>query len=320
MKSFFSTHRVERPLLVVLLLAIGGGLYYTEWYHRQTLATSTIHEQAKDSSTIQALAPRPKSSRRFVRTPERWNANNKHWKKKSYKPYPKSRSVQRPTQRFSFDPNSLSVDSFELLGCPHWLAKRIDKYRQKGGHFRKTEDLAKIYGFPPELYEDVKAYIVLPAAPAKKITRTTSSQNKLEKPARVIDINSATAEEFKTLRGIGTAYARRIIRYREKLGGFYALNQLQEVYGVSDSLYAQIQPFLVCAPTKIQRLNINTADLKTLGQHPYISWEQARSIIDYRREEGDIPQLEWLKILPHWEGESFRKARLYLSTEELAKP
>lgn len=101
-------------------------------------------------------------------------------------------------------------------------------------------------------------------------------------------LNKADSATLEALPGIGPVLASRIVRYREKLGGFYDPSQLQEVYGISDSLYLFLKDrlTLVTDSALLKKIDLNNASLETLGQHPYLRWEKAKHIVRYRQANG----------------------------------
>jgi len=115
-----------------------------------------------------------------------------------------------------------------------------------------------------------------------------------------LPLNESDSAALEKLPGIGPVLASRIIRYREKLGGFYHRSQLREVYGIDDSLYAFIEHFIETNPAEgsLKKMDINTATLETLRQHPYLRWEKAKAIIRYREANGPFASVRDLeKIL-----------------------
>lgn len=112
--------------------------------------------------------------------------------------------------------------------------------------------------------------------------RSSRPTRKSEKTDEIVEINSADTTTFKKLRGIGSGYARMIVNYREKLGGFYSSKQLLEVYKFPAETYEKIKNQLSVDTTLIRKINVNTATVKELKQHPYISYYQALSIVENR--------------------------------------
>src|ERR687885_347590 len=153
---------------------------------------------------------------------------------------------------FHFDPNTVSVAGWQQLGLPKWLAERIDKYRSKGGQFRKKEDLLRIYDFPADLYDQLEPYITLKDSekPSNQAyERFPNSENSTsygdksnERPAyaervakpvlQPFDINTADTTQLIALKGIGVTLAGRIVKYRDALGGFISTDQFRDVYGL----------------------------------------------------------------------------------------
>jgi competence ComEA-like helix-hairpin-helix protein len=130
------------------------------------------------------------------------------------------------------------------------------------------------------------------------------TEKALKTPRQVIykplALNGSDSAALEKLPGIGPVLASRIIRYREKLGGFYHRSQLREVYGIDDSLYAFIEHFIETNPAEgsLKKMDINTATLETLRQHPYLRWEKAKAIIRYREANGPFANVRDLeKIL-----------------------
>ncbi|MEM6722932.1 MAG: helix-hairpin-helix domain-containing protein [Bacteroidota bacterium] len=222
-----------------------------------------------------------------------------------------SSKSKKPKVRFGFDPNQIGKDSLLLLGFPEFLADRLIKYRQAGGRFRTPSDLNKLYGLRPELYQSLEPYIEIterPSSPAFAKADTTEysypipsgaesgrmrsesqapESTKKAIPQQVL-INQADAEAFRALYGIGPVLSERIVKFREKLGGFYAVEQVKEVYGLPDSTWQVIEEHLVFDPVPLQQLAINQLDEKGLSKHPYINWKTAKVIVKYRDVNGAL--------------------------------
>lgn len=138
-------------------------------------------------------------------------------------------------------------------------------------------------------------------------------EKKKEKPRFQLFVNTADTNQWKQLRGIGPVYAKRICKYRHLLGGFARKEQLLEVYGVDSLLYQQILPFLVLQPEKIVSIDLNKATIAQLLRHPYLNYEQARSIVSYREQHGAYQRVEDVLKNVLIEPSDFRKFAPYLS-------
>lgn len=126
-----------------------------------------------------------------------------------------------------------------------------------------------------------------------------------------IEINKADTTQLKRIPGIGTAYANRIVKYRNLLGGFTTLNQLNEVWGIDPDLFNKITPYLTIDST-IQKLKINSASIKELVKHPYINYEQAKVIIDIRSRKGKIESTNRLGLLEEFTQKDILRLTPYL--------
>lgn len=190
---------------------------------------------------------------------------------------------------FDFDPNTVTAGELKQLGFSNRVIRTLINYRIHGGRFYKAEDLKKIYGMNLQLYENLEPYV--------RIRENTSGKSQVvsaDKSAVRIDINLADSSELENLPGIGPVLARRIVRYRSLLGGFYETNQLTEVYGVSDSLSRMVTKYILADSTMIRKLNLNEASEMELASHPYIGKYVAKGIISYRLKVHAIKEIDEL--------------------------
>lgn len=203
---------------------------------------------------------------------------------------------------FSFDPNVLSVDSLRLLGFPQKVAERLANYRQKGGNFRVKNDVKKIYGISDELFLEVAAYIDLP--------------DSIQRDHLVnmhFDINKADANELKAISGVGEVLAGRIIKFRDMLGGFIQLEQLNEVYGLKDKALENVRSrVFINSAFKPRTIKINKALEDELAAHPYISTQFANDIIRYRELNHAIESEKLLASFKSVDKGNFEKLIFYL--------
>lgn len=225
---------------------------------------------------------------------------------------------------FSFDPNTATVSQLEELGLPKFIAERIDKYRSKGGKFRKKEDLAKIYGLYPETYEKLEPYITLPSADEES-THTPQSEIiaqpiATEKPVAAnpkkaetlakFDLNTADTTQLKLIRGIGSGYAKRIIKFRDILGGFANAEQIRETYGLPTETADELLKYGYVSGN-IKKLKINQVAISDL-RHPYLKFAQARAIIAYREQHGNYKSINDLKQIKIIDEATIQKLEPYL--------
>lgn len=220
------------------------------------------------------------------------------------------------TEYFLFDPNNLSKKSWKRLGLTDRQINVIKNFESKGGKFYKKEDLKKIYTISGQDYARLEPYIKI----ENQFSKHNASYPLPDKPRRinlapvaVIEINSADSAQLETLRGIGPAFASRIIRYRNRLGGFYAKEQLREVYGLDSVKYASLKEQIKVDVSSIQKLNINTAVFEDLKRHPYLSYKQMNAIIQYRNQHGKYSSVADLRKVVILNGEILRKIEPYIT-------
>lgn len=189
---------------------------------------------------------------------------------------------------FAFDPNTASESDFVQLGLPIFLAKRIINYRTKGGIFRKAEDFAKIYGLRDSDYQRLFPYIQIAKAQQKEYLKPTYEKKEYTPTtAKVIDLNLADTSDLKRINGIGSVLALRIIKYRNKLGGFANAEQLREVYGLDSSVAnLTLSKFVLQDKNLLKRIAINLLPYDSLAKHPYIGRKAAKILTNYRTQHG----------------------------------
>lgn len=213
-----------------------------------------------------------------------------------------------------FDPNKATMQELRDQGIPTHISARIIKYREKGGVFYQPADLYKIYGIDSLLVEELLDWMVIETIsnrsntyPAQKESAPYLQQN--EK----LEINTADSSLLCNLQGIGPVLSRRIIRYRNLLGGYYTIEQLNEVYGISDSLLTTLYDQLTVDTSILRTLAINTATFNELKLHPYLSAYEAKAILSYRRLIGQFTTCDELVKYYILSDNTYRKVRSYLS-------
>ena len=213
---------------------------------------------------------------------------------------------------FSFDPNLLDSAGWLKLGLEPSKIKTIIHYRNKGGHFYKVEDLQKIWGLPAAFYDRVKSYIKIADVKSAKVVA-----EKRKPDVSILDINIADSAAFESLPLIGPVLSARIIKFRNRLGGFYSVEQIKETYGIRDSTFSIIKQFLKVNPDglKLNKVNINTATKDQLKTHPYIKWSIANAIVEYRNQHGMYVQLSDLKKIPIITDDVYGKLMPYLTVQ-----
>jgi competence ComEA-like helix-hairpin-helix protein len=285
-ETFYSYNKAERRgiLLLTLLFIIAVLIYIflPSYLSSETetpkpldkiLAQLEVQPEVKERVSTEKIT-QPKKKREFKK--RTYPESKTTYKKRSYP----------PIQAFDFNPNTVSSQDLKKMRLAPHIIKVIGNFRNRGGVFREKEDLKKIYGITDSIYAILSPHVIIP--------EVESYQARDEVPTiSFVDINLATAKEFTALRGIGPVLSERIVKYRKGIGGFHEIEQLQKVYGISDSLYQALEPFL-SASGKLEQININTADIKSLSSSYLISYKQAKVIVNYRKQHGDFKTVEEL--------------------------
>ena len=208
----------------------------------------------------------------------------------------------RTPELFAFDPNTADSTTLLRLGLQPWQVRNIYKYRAAGGVYRRPLDFARLYGLTRKQYLALEPYIRISAdyAPASSLYQPESRpsadtvhhhRHKLS-AGESVDLNTADTTLLQRVPGIGSYFARQIVNYRNRLGGFYSSRQLLEI----DDFPQQALPFFKASGTP-NKLNVNQLTLNELKRHPYLNYYQARAIVDYRRLRGPLKSLDDLRLL-----------------------
>jgi competence protein ComEA len=217
-----------------------------------------------------------------------------------------------------FDPNTLDDEGWIKLGLREKTIHTIRNYLGKGGRFNKVEDLKKVYGLRADDYLKLKPFVRIENNGAGTTRTETESEEREHgnKPRsfQAVDINTADTSAFISLPGIGSRLALRIINFRDRLGGFYSVNQIGEVYGLADSIFQKIKQYLIAGNAAIKKIDINTATIDELKAHPYIKYAIAGPIISYRNEHGPFSGIEDIKKVMAVTSEIYDKIAPYLTT------
>ena len=204
------------------------------------------------------------------------------------------REPERSYESFAFDPNTVSVADLQRLGLSERQAQSIENYREKGGRFRSKADFQKMYVVSDTLFARLEPYIEI----AK------------------LELNAADSTALVSLRGIGPWYARKILDYRDRLGGFVAPEQLLEIEGIDAERFAGFADGITVDASRIRRLDLWHASDTVLARHPYLGPKGARSIVRYRAlydsTRWTLPDLATERVLSQ---ENIEKLKKYIVSQ-----
>lgn len=290
-RDWFSFSRQDRRaiLLLAILIAVAIVLLWTKpmWHHQSS------YEAYTPDSLLRSLDGIPKKSEN-------------------------PRITLRP-----FDPNT--ADSLELLsvGLSPYVARNILRYREAGGVFRKPNDLARIYGMHDTVFTRIKPYISI--SETKRATTESPHETIPDdtirhehpyaeymrakyKPGQFVDLNTADTTELMRIPGIGHVRAKRIVEYRHALGGYHRIAQVHEACDLPEHLGDWVH---ISTP-HIEPLHINKASLSQLRNHPYLTFYQARAIMELRKREGSIRSIRQLLFLDEFTETDIARLTPYL--------
>jgi len=219
--------------------------------------------------------------------------------------------VSERVKLFKFNPNHLPLEDWVKLGLSEKQASIIKKYEAKGGKFYKKEDLKKIYSISEKQYLKLAPFIVIPDN-RSSYKKEFAEYKRPEIKRGTVSINLADSLALLEVKGIGPAFASRIIKYRNRLGGFVDKEQLREVFGVDSLKFIQIKDQLIIDAENIQYLNINQVTFDELKRFPYLSYKQMNAIIAYRKQHGLYTNLADLKRIVLLNQEIINKIAPYI--------
>jgi len=214
---------------------------------------------------------------------------------KTKQPYFSSEDKHNKGVLFNFNPNTLGIDGWVKLGLSNKQASSILNYVAKGGKFFTKNDVKKMYAISTQNFTRLEPYIQIPEKSSydnPKFTEKTSFTNSSKStPSVIIEINDADSATLTSINGIGAAFASRILKYRNRIGGFATSEQLKEVYGLDSLKFDQIKNQIKVNPSLINKININTAEFDEFKKIPYLTYKQMNAIINYRKQHGKFLQL-----------------------------
>ena len=227
----------------------------------------------------------------------------------------KTEAPSRKVVLAPFDPNL--ADSIELLdlGLSPYVARNVLRYREKGGRFRTPESFARIYGLTEEQFETLRPYIRISESFRQKtdtstyVRRDTFAVVYKYPKGTLVDVGVADTTELKKIPGIGSGISKAIVGYRNRLGGFYSLEQLREVRFVTP----EMMEWFKLDSISIRPLPVNRAGLDRLRNHPYLNFYQAKVILEHRKKHGEIKSLSQLSLYEEFTEKDLKRLSAYFS-------
>jgi len=311
LSEYFSFTRKERTGIIAVLTLIVL-FTFLPFLFPFLISSKPVDHTAFEKEIAALNVKTSDSSKAFEK--RNYDDNDVHYYRSPEKNY---YSKESKGELFYFDPNSLTADGWKRLGIRDKTIITIQKYLAKGGKFYKPGDISKIWGLHEDDVHRLMPYIKIPGhdlATQKK----AGSDRTYEKPAfstAIIDINKADTAVFVALPGIGSKLASRIVAFRDKLGGFYKIEQVAETFALPDSVFQKIKGRLAITTPGVKKLNINNATIDELKLHPYIRYNIANAIVQYRTQHGGFSAVNDIKKIMMITEDIYSKAAPYLSIE-----
>jgi DNA uptake protein ComE-like DNA-binding protein len=309
-KEFFYMQKTDRRLMQMIVCGIIVAASVAVFFGSQSDESLTADGMGGDSTaTASALPARQKMHRAGP----------------AHQPYYRQEaSAERAL--FAFDPNTADSTQLLRLGLKPWQVRNIYKYRSKGGVFREPRDFAKVYGLTVEQFGELEPYIRIAGdyRPASTLLEgderprptATAANNGDTLPRTVklkaweqIPLNTTDTALLKRVPGIGSARAKAIVEYGKRLGGYHDVGQLLEIYGMPEEVLGY---FSLGEAPQLVRINVNKLTLEQLRRHPYISYFQAKAIVDYRRLYGPLHSLQDLSLHRDFTPEAIERLAPYV--------
>lgn len=308
LSSYFHLSKKERTGVLVIIVIICGLFFMTPVYESSqtdlaTADTSWIAIIEKQRVNVKTRFPENHSTDQYKNNQKVYAGNSQG-------------KINSRVSLFNFDPNTLDEKGWQQLGLRPRTIGTILNFRSKGGKFRKPGDLQKIYGLFPDEYARIAPFVRIPNDISSTLSAAPIHQNNFVKNPTPsygnVDINLSDTSALIALPGIGSKLANRIIIFREKLGGFYSIDQVAETFGLADSIFKKIRAYFVIGNTSVKKISINAASIDELKSHPYIRYTLANPIIAYRSAHGNFQKVSDLRNIMAITDAAFEKMLPYL--------
>lgn len=256
-----------------------------------------------------------------IRPYYRRNGKWKRYPRRPMEPYSSYGPQGRAVASFRFDPNTADSTALLSLGLSPSQVRNIYKYRAKGGQYHEAADFHRLYGLTQEQWEHLEPLIQIDARYqyVKPFERDTARyvRDTVRYPVKYTEVqtlplNRCDTTALKHIPGVGSGYARMIIAYRERLGGFVSVAQLGEVEELPSELVKELEGWFEVEPSLVRRIDLNTLSLKQLKRHPYLNFYQAKVITEHRRLYGPLHSLADLRLYEEFTDRDFERLAPYV--------
>lgn len=227
--------------------------------------------------------------------------------------------VKRQQKIYPFNPNFISDYKGYTLGMTPEEIDRLHAFRAEGKWINSSADFKRVTKVPDSIFLKIAPFFKFPdwvVQKQKKNAEKSSTKVKLSYADKA-DLNKVTQADLQNISGVGEVLSLRIIRYRNKLGGFVDDIQLKDIYGLKTATRIKIlEKFTVKSGVKPQKINLNTASVLDLVEVVYFDYELARAIVAYRKLHEGIQDFEELTKIEGFPAYKLDRIKLYLAIEK----
>ena len=229
------------------------------------------------------------------------------------------RQLENRTNRdtiYPFNPNYLTDFKAYRLGLKVDEIDRLFAYRKNGNWVNSKEDFQRVTGISDSLFRKISPSLRFPEWVGKQKTRFPAKENPVPEEVVKTDLNIASASDLRKVNGVGEVLSERIVKYRNSIGGFIDVVQLEDVYGLSPEVIVRInERFTLLSKPNISIKNINEATEAELAEIPYFNQRVAKEILTYKRLHERISSFEELSKIAHFPYDKIDRIKLYLAIE-----
>lgn len=325
----------RNQLILTMIILVTVGIMVTFFWRTETpeplpsdeedsLYAEWLSKYHPDSSQVRPYGERGRKS-----YPGRSYPLGKHYTKKHYERRSPSKS---PTYvgvsgdspapaSFAFDPNTADSTELLALGLSPYQVRNVYKYRAKGGRYHRKEDFHRLYGLTVEQWQHLEPLIVIDEKYQYVADLAETSPHYVKDSVKrvvkydegvVVPLNRCDTSDLQKVPGIGSYYARKIVGYRDALGGFVSAEQLTEVKDLPREVAEETTRWFQTEPSLVRKMAVNEMSLSQLKKHPYLSFYQAKVITEHRRLYGPLKSLDDLKLYEEFTERDIERLRPYI--------
>jgi DNA uptake protein ComE-like DNA-binding protein len=222
---------------------------------------------------------------------------------------------------YPFNPNYITDFKGYTLGLSVEELDRLFAFRASGNFVNSITEFQSITQVSDSVLKRISPFFKFPdwVVSRNQGEKLYPKQNQRisNTPVEKMDLNSATANELLVINGIGEVLSARIIKFRDRLGGFLVNEQLYDVYGLEKEVADRaLDKFSILNVPNISKINVNEATVGELSKLIYLQGPVPQRIIDYRNVNGNIESFEDLIKIKDFPSEKIDRIKLYLTLKK----